>query len=77
MNDSQQLPAIVLTGLENHDAVTLDTIQQLLAPHLAFLIQAWWFVWIITALIVIRYVYVHGVRIQSDVPENDLYSSKD
>ena len=41
---------------------TLDTLQQFLAPHIQDLISFWWFVWIMTAFALIRFVYVHGVR---------------
>ncbi|MSU73809.1 hypothetical protein EXS56_01585 [Candidatus Kaiserbacteria bacterium] len=55
-----ELPIIALKELAGNDLPTLNTFQHVLVPYLGGIINAWWALWFVILLLVIRYTWVHG-----------------
>lgn len=62
MEPAANLPTIVLNELIGNSPPQLNTLQSFLLPYTEPLVVFWWFVWFVTAIVLIRYVYIHGVR---------------
>lgn len=72
MESTTTLPTIALTALAGNDVPHLNALQELLVPYTTELITFWWFAWLIVAMLVIRFVFVHGKR--NARSNSDLYS---
>jgi type II secretory pathway component PulF len=58
----QDLPFIALTALAGNEPHELNSFQRFLLPASDELSIVWWFVWLVTLAVVIRYAIVHGER---------------
>lgn len=68
MNPEQTTSPITLTGQQGNGIPTLNPVQEFLLPFVSSLITFWWFVWLVTAMVLIRFVYTHGIR--SNYPDD-------
>ena len=60
--DQGQAHYIVLKELAGNQPPTLNKLQLLLEPNVGGITAVYWTLWITTALMVIYYVWKHGVR---------------
>lgn len=73
METTSALPLMSLTALAGNEPAGLNTLQALLAPYSPEIAIFWWFVWWLTALSLVRYVYAHGLR-GGDPNDRELYT---
>jgi hypothetical protein len=62
MDQDTALPLMPLNELIGNPPAHYNALQQLLLPHTDALVIGWWFVWIITAAYLIRFVFRHGSK---------------
>lgn len=73
MEPTSTLPVIALTSIAGNQPAGLNALQSFFAPYSPELVVLWWFVWWLTVLFLLRYVYVHGIR-GGDPSDRELYS---